>query len=251
VLLVDVGVAGDLSAVPVAPRVPLIRAKVRAGTGNLRRTAAMTRGEARSAMAAGAEVAARAVREGSRLLAVGEVGIGNTTASAALVCALARAAPADVVGVGTGVGPEVHARKVRVVEEALRLHAVDVRDPLGVVAALGGLELAAMAGFLLTAARLATPVVLDGFVATAAALVAKAFDAGVADYLLASHASAERGAAIASAALGQQPLLDLGLRLGEGTGALLALDLVRTAVDAQLSMATFATAGVVRGGSGE
>ena len=119
-----------------------------------------------------------------------------------------------------------------------------MKDPVGILASVGGLELAAIAGFFLAATRARTPVIVDGFPATAAALVAQAIDANVTEYLLASHASAERGALIATTALHKKPLLDLGLRLGEGTGALLALDLVRTAVDLQLSMATFATAGV-------
>jgi nicotinate-nucleotide--dimethylbenzimidazole phosphoribosyltransferase len=245
VALVDVGVAGDLSAVPVEPLFPLVRANVRAGTANLRTGPAMARDEALAAMRVGEDAAVRAVNDGHELLAVGEVGIGNTTAAAALTCALTSSAPADVVGSGTGVSEEVRARKVRVVEDALCLHAPRASDPVGLLAALGGLELAAICGFLLAAARRRKPIVIDGFVATAAALVAKAFDAHVTDYLLASHISAERGATIATAALGKRPLLDLELRLGEGTGALLALDLVRTAVDLQLSMATFATAGIV------
>lgn len=245
VALVDVGVAGDLFAVPANPVIPLVRAKVRAGTRNLAREPAMTRDEARAAMRVGKEVALRAVASGHDLLAVGEIGIGNTTAGAALVCAFAKAAPADVVGLGTGISDEARARKVQIVGDALVRHAEELGDPLGVLAALGGLELAAMTGFLLAAARARIPIVLDGFLATAAALAAKAFDANVCDYLLAAHASAERGASLATAALGALPLLDLGMRLGEGTGAVLALDIVRTAVDLQLSMATFATAGIV------
>ena len=246
VALVDVGVAGDLSAVPVRPVVPLVRAKVRAGTANIRLAPAMTRDEARRAMALGEEVAAKAIDEGSDLLAVGEIGIGNTTCAAALVCALTGASPADVVGSGTGISCDVRARKVRVVEDALQRHGEQRGHALDVLASLGGLELAAMSGFMLGAARRRTPIVLDGFLANAAALVARAFDERVTDYMLASHASAERGASVAMAALGMRPLLDLDLRLGEGTGALLALDLVRTAVDTQLSMASYATAGVVR-----
>ena len=244
-VLVDVGVAGDLSAVPTNPVVPLVRANVRAGTRNMAREPAMTRDEARAAMRVGKEVALRAVKGGHDLLAIGEIGIGNTTAAAALICAFTSSAPADVVGLGTGISDEARARKVSVVDAALRLHAAELRDPLGVLAAVGGLELAAMTGFLLAAARLRVPIVLDGFLATAAALAARAFDANVPDYLLAAHASAERGAGLATVALGKVPILDLGMRLGEGTGAVLVLDIVRTAVDLQLSMATFATAGIV------
>jgi nicotinate-nucleotide--dimethylbenzimidazole phosphoribosyltransferase len=252
--LVDVGVAGDLTAVPTRPVVPLVRAKVRAGTANLRERDAMTRDEARRAMAVGQEVATRAIDDGCDLLAVGEIGIGNTTSAAALVCALTGAAPSEIVGSGTGIAEDVRARKLKVVEEALRRDGACGRarararsgDPLDLVASLGGLELAAMSGFMLAAARRRTPIVLDGFLANAAALVARAFDARVVEYMLASHASLERGASLALGALGLRPLLDLELRLGEGTGAVIALDLVRAAVETQLSMATFATAGVVR-----
>ncbi|HEX7479047.1 MAG TPA: nicotinate-nucleotide--dimethylbenzimidazole phosphoribosyltransferase [Polyangiales bacterium] len=243
--LVDVGVAGDLSAVPTHPVVPLVHAKVCAGTANLRRTQAMTRAQAQAALRVGADTARRAIDAGHVLLAVGEIGIGNTTAAAALVCVLANALPAEVVGHGTGIDEAIRLRKAQVVQDALALHALDRSDVLGVLAAVGGFELAAMSGFMLAAAARRTPVVLDGFLAAAAALVAQGFDPRVTDYLLASHASAERGAAIASAALGAAPLLDLGMRLGEGTGAVLALDLVRTAVHTQLSMASFATAGTV------
>jgi nicotinate-nucleotide--dimethylbenzimidazole phosphoribosyltransferase len=251
--IVDVGVAGDLSIAPVHPVVPLTRAKVRPGTANLRREPAMSEDDARRAMAVGEQTARRAIDDGHQLLAAGEVGIGNTTSAAALVCVLAGAEPGDVVGSGTGISDEVRARKVRVVEDALRVHGVHGgrgAGPIALLARLGGIELASMAGFYLAAARARRPVVVDGFVASAAALVARAFDANVVDYMLLSHASAERGAAIAADALGKRPLLDLGMRLGEGTGAALAIDLVRTAVALERTMATFATAGTVgRAGS--
>jgi nicotinate-nucleotide--dimethylbenzimidazole phosphoribosyltransferase len=243
--LVDVGVAGDVSRVPTQPVVALTRARVRAGTGNLAREAAMTTAEALAAMRVGEAAAHRAVDAGAQLLAAGEVGIGNTTAAAALVCALTGALPGDVVGAGTGVSGDVWQRKVAVVSRALDAHAQREGGPLATLACLGGLEIAAMAGFFLASARARRPVVVDGFVASAAALVAQALDANVADYLLLSHASAERGAAIAASALGKRPLLDLGMRLGEGTGAALAIDLVRTAVALERGMATFATAGVL------
>ncbi|WP_394835062.1 nicotinate-nucleotide--dimethylbenzimidazole phosphoribosyltransferase [Pendulispora rubella] len=244
--LVDVGVSGDLSAVPTNPLFALHRASVRAGTANFAREPAMTRAQAREAMDVGEQLAHRAASDDYQLLAVGEVGIGNTTSAAALLCAFTGASPSDAVGVGTGISDSTRLHKVSIVEAALRLHAPDAADPLGVLAAVGGLELAAMAGFLLAAARRRIPVVLDGFLATVSAVVAAAFDAGVTPYLLASHVSAEKGASLATAALGKTPLLDLGMRLGEGTGAVLAVDLVRTAVELQLSMATFATAGIRR-----
>jgi nicotinate-nucleotide--dimethylbenzimidazole phosphoribosyltransferase len=197
-------------------------------------------------MGVGAETARRAIEAGAQLLAAGEVGIGNTTAAAALVCVLAGARPDDVVGAGTGVSNDVRQRKVAVVTRALERHERREAGAIATLACFGGLEIAAMAGFFLAAARARRPVVVDGFVASAAALVARAVDANVADYFVLSHASAERGAGIAAEALGKRPLFDLGMRLGEGTGAALAIDFVRTAVALEQGMATFATAGIVR-----
>jgi nicotinate-nucleotide--dimethylbenzimidazole phosphoribosyltransferase len=250
VALVDVGVAGDLSAVPTHPVIPLLRRSIRAGTGNLRRERAMRRSEAEAALQVGATLASNAAAEGADVVLLGEIGIGNTTVAAALTSALLGVAPRDVVGRGTGVGNDVLARKIAVVEDALALHLPDRKDPLDVLSAVGGLEIAALAGCALEAARHRIPVILDGFVTNAAALVAAAIDPGVIPYLLASHASPEPGARVALAHLGLTPLFDLGLCLGEGTGAALALPMLRSAVDVHLSMATFATAGIVgRGGS--
>ena len=243
--LVDVGVAGDLSSVPTRPVVELLRRSVRAGTANLRREPAMERKEVDAALALGASVAAEAVTEGADVLLVGEIGIGNTTAAAALTSALAGVPAALVVGRGTGVGGDALARKIAVVEDALALHRPDSRRPLDVLAAIGGLEIAALAGALLEGAHRRVPIILDGFVTNAAALVAAAIDPGVVPYLLASHGSPEPGARIALQHLGLVPLFDFAMRLGEGTGAALALPILRAAVDAHLSMATFATAGIV------
>jgi nicotinate-nucleotide--dimethylbenzimidazole phosphoribosyltransferase len=185
---------------------------------------------------------------GADLVGLGEIGIGNTTAAAALVCAFAGASPEEVVGPGTGVDGAARARKVAVVADALRRHGPPrPGDPLATAAALGGAELLAMAGFALACAAARVPVVLDGLLSGAAALVAAALDPGVVPYLLASHASAEPGARVALARLGLEPLFDLGLRLGEGTGAVLGMALVRDAVALQAEMATFATAGVREG----
>ena len=243
---VDVGIAGDLHAAPRAPRVPLVSAKVRAGTRNLRLEPAMTRDEALAALSVGAGIADDLYAAGTTLAGVGEIGIGNTTSGAALVACFTGASPAEVCGRGTGIDDETLERKTRVVTEALARHAPNPRDPVGALAAVGGLELAAMTGFLLRAAAHRLPVVLDGFLAAASALVACAMDPRVGGYLVASHVSAERGGRVALAALGLEPLLSLGLRLGEGTGALLGIDLVRAAVELQAHMATFATAGIVR-----
>jgi nicotinate-nucleotide--dimethylbenzimidazole phosphoribosyltransferase len=244
VLLVDVGVSGDLTQVPLAPVIPLIRLPVRAGTANIAEAPAMTLADATQALNVGAALARQAASLDTQILAVGEIGIGNTTVAAALVCALTGHPPSAIVGIGTGIDEPARQHKQAIVERALERHG-SAREPLPLLASLGGFELAALAGCMLEAARLRLPVVLDGFLSSAAALVAQAFDPNVVPYLLASHVSAEQGAALALAALGKRPVLTLELRLGEGTGALLALDMVRTAVDLQLSMATFETAGIV------
>jgi len=251
IALVDVGVAGDLSGVPIRPVVSLLRRSIRAGTRNLRRERSMLRVEAEAALQVGATLAAQAVAEGADAVLLGDIGIGNTTAAAALTSALLDIPAEDVVGPGTGIGNDVIARKIAVVEDALALHRPDRNDPLDVLSAVGGLEIAALAGCALEAARRRVPIVLDGYVTNAAALVAAAMDPGIIPYLLASHASPEGGARVVLAHLRLVPLFDLGLRLGEGTGAALALPVLRSAIDVHLSMATFATAGIVgRAGAG-
>ncbi|HEY5375209.1 MAG TPA: nicotinate-nucleotide--dimethylbenzimidazole phosphoribosyltransferase, partial [Polyangiaceae bacterium] len=217
ILMTDVGIAGDLSALPTAPLVALRSRRVRAGTRNLSREPAMTRAEVESAIAVGAEAAQAAVTAGSCALALGEIGIGNTTAAAALVCVFAGIAPALAVGRGTGISDTVMARKIGLIEAALALHRPDASDPLGVLAALGGLEIAALVGCMTEAARHGVPVVLDGLVTNAAALVAVRLEPNVGGYLLAAHESTEPGATVALAHLNLQPLLKLDMRLGEGT----------------------------------
>jgi nicotinate-nucleotide--dimethylbenzimidazole phosphoribosyltransferase len=203
--------------------------------------------EAAETLEAGARTADELFALGVRLAAVGEIGIGNTTSAAAIVSVFTGAPPEETCGRGTGVDDTTWARKVRVVNDALALHSPRREEPLEALARVGGLEIAAIAGFLLRAAALRLPVVLDGFVTDAAALVARALDPRVMPYVLASHLSSEPGARIALAHLGLSPLLSLDMRLGEGTAAVLAVDIVGAAVALQAQMSTFATAGVVRG----
>jgi nicotinate-nucleotide--dimethylbenzimidazole phosphoribosyltransferase len=205
----------------------------------------MTRAEAELAMAVGANTALAAIDAGSLALAVGEIGIGNTTAAAALVSVFAGLTPARVVGRGTGISDAALTRKIELIELGLALHRPDERDPIGVLSALGGLEIAALTGCMIEAARHGLPVILDGLVTNAAALVATRIEPNVRGYLLAAHESTEPGARAALAHLQLQALLELDMRLGEGSGACLGLALLRTAVVTQLSMATYATAGVV------
>jgi nicotinate-nucleotide--dimethylbenzimidazole phosphoribosyltransferase len=222
-----------------------VAARVRAGTGNLRWEAAMQRTEAAAAVAVGLRMAAAAADRGADLLCGGDMGIGNTTAAAALLCAFGAGAPADVVGRGTGLDDPGLARKIDVVAGALARARPDAADPLGVLAELGGLEIAALTGLMLGGASRRLAVVVDGFIAGAAALVATRLAPALRSFLLLSHLSAERGAPrLASLLGGPPPLFDLGLRLGEGTGAVLAVPLLRAAVAAAREMATFEAAAV-------
>ena len=242
--LVDVGVAGDLSGAPTHPRVPLLHRRIRPGTANFRAENAMTVEDAERALAVGAAVAASAVDEGADVLALGEIGIGNTTAAAAIAAHYLALDPAAVVGHGTGIDEAARLRKVALVEAALSHHASRLTHPTGVLASVGGLEIAALAGAALEGARRRVPVVLDGFVTQAAALVARAIDPLVTSYLLASHVTPEPGSRLSLSALDLVPLFDFGMRLGEGTGAVLGVPVLRAAVAAQCRMATFATAGI-------
>lgn len=239
VCVIDVGVAGDLPATP-----GLLPRKVRPGTADLSTGPAMTREEAVAAIEVGIETARDLVAAGNKALLTGEMGIANTTVSAALISVFTGVDPAEVTGRGTGINDETHARKVEVVRRALELHQPDPADPVGVLAAIGGLEHAAIVGLLLGGASLRTPVILDGVSAGAAALVARAIAPESLSACIAGHRSAEPGHVAALNKLGLRPLVDLDLRLGEGTGALLALPLVQSAARAMHEVATFDSAGV-------
>ncbi|SCD72997.1 nicotinate-nucleotide-dimethylbenzimidazole phosphoribosyltransferase /cob(II)yrinic acid a,c-diamide reductase, partial [Streptomyces sp. di188] len=239
VCVVDVGVSSDLPATP-----GLLPRKIRAGTSDMTAGPAMTREEAKQAIEVGIETARDLVAAGNKALLTGEMGIANTTASAALISVYTGADPAEVTGRGTGINDETLARKTDVVRRALDLHQPDPSDPLGVLAAVGGFEHAAMVGLLLGGASLRTPVILDGVSAGAAALVARAIAPEVLAACIAGHRSAEPGHVAALNTLGLRPLVDLDLRLGEGTGALLALPLVQSTARAMHEVATFDSAGV-------
>jgi nicotinate-nucleotide--dimethylbenzimidazole phosphoribosyltransferase len=238
VVVVDVGVASDL---PPHPR--LRSAKVAAGTANLARGAAMTEPQARQALDIGAQLAAELAAAGTGCLLTGDMGIGNTTPSAALIAALTGRAARDVTGRGTGIDDDRWATKVRVVEGAVA-RLGDTTDPLAILAAVGGLEIAALAGFIIGGAAARLPVLLDGVIAGAGALVAAALVPSCAGYLFAGHRSSEPGATAVLEHLGLEPLVDLDLRLGEGTGACLALPILQGAAKILRDMATFESAGV-------
>jgi nicotinate-nucleotide--dimethylbenzimidazole phosphoribosyltransferase len=238
VTVIDVGVA---SVLPPAPGLQL--RKVRAGTANLAAGPAMTVDEAGRALDVGASVAADAVAAGARCLVTGDMGIGNTTASAALIAALTGRPAVEVTGRGTGVDDPTWRRKVSVVERALARTA-RTDDPLATLASLGGLEIAALAGFVVGGAAARVPVVVDGVIALAAVLVAAVLAPGCVDYCIAGHRSTEPGATAVLDHLGLTPLLDLGMRLGEGTGACLAVPVVQAAAKVLREMATLDGAGV-------
>jgi nicotinate-nucleotide--dimethylbenzimidazole phosphoribosyltransferase len=239
VVVVDVGVADDVDPVP-----GLWVRKVGRGTRDMTREPAMSPAEVRAAIDTGIEVARDLVAGGTRCLLTGDMGIANTTPAAALIAAFTGAAPADVTGRGTGIDDATLTRKVRVVAQALARHRPDLADPLGVLAAVGGFEHAALAGYVLGAAAARVPVVLDGVIACAAALAARTLAPDCTAAMIAGHRSIEPGASVALDALGLVPLVDLQMRLGEGSGAMLALPIVQGAVRVLRDVATFDAAGV-------
>jgi len=239
VVVVDAGVAADLEPAP-----GLLPRKVARGTADFTRGPAMTREQAVTALTAGIEVARDLVAAGNRCLVTGDMGIANTTASAALICAFTGSNPAVVTGPGAGADAAARSRKVEAIRQGLALHQPDPADPVGVLAAFGGYEHAALAGFILAAAALRVPVILDGVIAGAAALAAVAIAPDAIAACLAGHRSTEPGHAATLGYLKLRPLVDLDLRLGEGTGAVLALPLVQSAARALRDVATFDSAGV-------
>jgi nicotinate-nucleotide--dimethylbenzimidazole phosphoribosyltransferase len=239
VVVVDMGVAANLQ-----PHPDLISRKIARGTGNIAREPAMTAEQALRAVLAGAEVVEAEIGRGLDILATGDMGIGNTTPSAAITASILKQPPAEIVGRGTGVDDAGLQRKIRAVERALALHHPDPQNGLDVLAKVGGFEIGGLAGAILAAAAHRRPVVVDGFISTAAALVAVQIAPPARDYLIAAHRSQERGHGLMLARLGLDPLLDLGLRLGEGSGAALALPLIEAACKLPAEMATFGEAGV-------
>ncbi|MCG6117380.1 MAG: nicotinate-nucleotide--dimethylbenzimidazole phosphoribosyltransferase [Aquimonas sp.] len=239
--VVDLGTVMDPGELP-----GVRRARIAAGTANFLDAPAMSRDQLEQALTSGAASVARARAWNAALFIGGEMGIGNTTSAAALGCALLRAAPTELVGPGTGVDARGLERKRAVVERALRAHA-QRRSPLELLAALGGFEIAALTGSCIAAAQAGLPVLVDGFIATAAALYAVHLNPGCRPWLLFAHRSHEPGHRRLLQALEAEPLMDLGLRLGEGSGAAVAVPLLRLACSLHAGMATFEEAGVSDG----
>jgi nicotinate-nucleotide--dimethylbenzimidazole phosphoribosyltransferase len=234
--IVDAGVCG--------PPVPgVLDRKIAHGTRNFVREPAMTRAQAAAAIAIGEEMAAAASVD-MDLVGLGEMGIGNTTAAAAILSAIAGCDPNDAVGAGTGVGPEVIAKKAEIVRRSLALHTPDPTDGIGVLAAVGGFEIGAVAGFLIGASTRRLPVVLDGFPCCAGALIARAIKPDALKTAFFSHQGEERGHAAMLKALEAPAIFNFGLRLGEGTGAAIMMNLIETSVRLYREMATFNEAAV-------
>jgi len=237
--VVDVGVDHEF----VAAR-GLRNCKIRRGTANFAREPAMTRAEAVRSVELGIQLVREAATENLFLVGAGDMGIGNTSSAAAILCALTGAAPADAVGRGTGIDDAALARKIAAIERGLDLNQPDVNDPIDVLAKVGGLEIGAITGVILGAAACRIPMVLDGFISGAAALLAQRFNPLVQDVFFASHLSAERGHRLMLNELNLAPVLDLQMRLGEGTGTCLLMGVIEAAVKIIGEMATFDSAGV-------
>jgi len=246
IVVLDVGVASPIPAVANASTgAALVQAKVRPGTADFTEGPAMTSAEAAAAIEVGLDAVDQAIMDGVQLLGVGEMGIGNTTSASAVVAALTGRDPREVTGRGTGVDDDTLGRKIAAVEAGLARLAPGA-DAVDVVAEVGGLEIAALSGFVIGGAAARTPVVIDGVIALAGACVAAAMAPDVLGYCVAGHRSTEPGATAALEHLGLEPLLDLGLRLGEGTGACLAVPLLVAAARVLGEMATFDGAGVTQ-----
>lgn len=239
VVVVDIGVAIDLQ-----PQEGLLIRKVAHGTRNMRRFPAMEKDEALKALLVGVQIAQDLASKEVTLIGTGDMGIANTTASSAITAVLTGRSVEEVTGRGTGVTDDMLRHKVKVIREAIDLHRPDPRNPMDVLAKLGGLEIAGIAGLIIGSAFHRIPVVIDGFISSAAALVAVSLKSAIREYLFAGHRSAEQGHRIVLEWLGLDPLLDLSMRLGEGTGAALGMFLIESGIRVLREVLTFEQAGV-------
>ncbi len=238
VVVVDIGVAHDFNDAP-----GLVHRKVVRGTANIRKGPAMTRDQAIRCLETGIALAKEYATEGA-IFGTGEMGIANTTPSSAIIAALTGQRPLELTGRGTGIDDKALANKVAVIEDAIRVNRPDIKDPIDVLAKLGGAEIGGIAGLILGAAARRIPVVVDGFISTAGALIASELAPCVKEYIFVSHLSVEKGHTAMLKRLDARPFLDLDLRLGEGTGAAMGIWLVEAGVKIYNEMATFSDAGV-------
>lgn len=236
--IVDIGVAQDLEGDG------LLQRKIRYGTANFLKEDAMTREEAIESVLVGVEVADQMIKDGAKCLILGEMGIANTTSSSAVLAVLSGQDISTLVGAGTGISQDRVLHKQKVIQEALDQRKPNPVDPIDILAKVGGLEIGGMAGAMLGAATKRTPILVDGFISTIAALLACKLCPAVKDYMIVGHQSQEPGHQVALSLLGKKPLLDLGLRLGEGSGAAIAFPILESAVRMINEMATFSSAGV-------
>lgn len=239
VVVVDMGVAGDLPSHP-----DLVSRKIGYGTRNITQGPAMTTEQAYAAIQTGRDIVVHEVARGVDIIGTGDMGIGNTTASSAITSAMTGTPVEQVTGRGTGIDDSTYARKLYAIQQALAVNMPDPSDPLDVLTKVGGFEIAGLVGVILGGAQARLPVVVDGFISGAAALIAVGLESRVKNYLLASHLSQEPGHCRVLESLGLKPLLDLDLRLGEGTGAALAISLAEAACKVLTEMTTFEEAGV-------
>jgi len=238
-IIVDIGIATEMK-----PHPKLISRKVAPGTGNIAAGTAMTPEQAVKAVETGIEIVNDEIARGLDIVGTGDMGIGNTTASSAICVVITGRNPSEVTGRGTGISDEQLEHKISIVEKALAVNRPDSSQPLDILAKVGGLEIGGLTGVILGSSAQRIPVVIDGFISGAAALIAVSLAPMCKDYLIASHVSAETGHHAMLEHMGLTPLLDLGLRLGEGTGAALGIFLCDTAVKVLSDMSTFAEAGV-------
>lgn len=239
VVTVDIGVIGDFpSDSGVIPR------KIKHGTDNIAKGSAMTRDEAIQSIEVGIEIAQGEINKGVQILGTGEMGIGNTTPSTAIVSLIGDIDPLEVTGKGAGLGSGGIEHKAEVIRKAIRVNKPNPKDGIDILSKIGGLEIGGMAGVMIAGAAHRIPVVVDGFISTAAALIAVTIEPKVKDYLIAAHTSAEKGAKKASELLGIEPLIELNMCLGEGSGAALVLPIIESACSAMKHMATFEEVGM-------
>jgi nicotinate-nucleotide--dimethylbenzimidazole phosphoribosyltransferase len=239
VVVIDIGVKGDFDKID-----GLISKKIVSGTRNIRKGPAMTRSEAENCIEAGITLAEEYAKKGYRLFGTGDMGIGNTTPSSAIAAVLTESPVSEVSGRGTGIDKDTFINKIRVIEDAIRINRPNPSDPLDVLSKVGGAEIGGIAGLIIGAAANRTPVVIDGFISTAGALIAYCLEPKAKDYMFAAHNSVEKGHKAMLEKIGLVPILDLNLRLGEGTGAALAMFIIEAGIKIYKEMATFGEAGV-------
>jgi len=239
VVVVDIGVDYDFGDFP-----GLVSRKIVRGTANMHKGSAMTRAQAEQCIQVGIDLAREYAKKGYRIYGVGDMGIGNTTPSSAIASVMTGTPVSNVTGRGTGINDESLKDKIRIIEESIAKNRPDPNDPVDVLAKVGGAEIGGIAGLVLGAASERVPVIIDGLISTAGAMIAYGIEPKTADYMLAGHSSVEIGQGVMLKKMGLSPILDLNLRLGEGTGAALAMMMVEAGVKIYRDMATFGEAGV-------